>query len=284
MPRTCARPNSARLNASTSTMAVGTSSDRRRSSRPSSQPPPNPSAAPPIISRREQQRGVDPGGRGRLDDDADDEDGEEDRHRVVEARFDFQQRVDPLGQGEAGAAEQRGNRGSVGRCDRGADQHGHREGHGGDPHDRRGDDGGGDADTDHRQGERRPDREAQHRGMRLEAALEQDHRERHAADQVGGGEVVVLDAARSILAGQHAEYQEHQQHRCAEAAGQQAGEHAQHTERRTDEDHLVGERPCGRGRGPAGRVRWAFRSGCSPVVTGRAMAAMALTPVAARLN
>ena len=77
--------------------------------------------------------------------------------------------------------------------------------------------------------------------VRLETALEQDHRERHAADQVGGGEVVVLDAARSILAGQHAEHQEHQQHRRADAAGQQSGEDAQHAERAAEQDQLVGE-------------------------------------------
>ena len=73
----------------------------------------------------------------------------------------------------------------------------------------------------------------------LQAAFEQDDRERHAADQVGRGEVVVGDAARAVLAGQHAKHQEDQQHRRAEATGEEAGECARHTERRTDEDHLV---------------------------------------------
>ena len=68
---------------------------------------------------------------------------------------------------------------------------------------------------------------------RLQPAFEQDHRERDAADQIGGGEVAVRDAAGSVLAGEHAEDQEHQQHRRAEAARDKAGEDAeQHRARR----------------------------------------------------
>ncbi len=195
---------------------------------------------PPIISRANSSTPFCQVATAGLGDEADDEDGEEDGHRIVQTGFHFQQRGDALGQGKARAAEHRADRGGIGRGHRGAEQHRVGERHGGQHHDGGRDDTSGDADAGHRQGERRPQREAQHGDGRFQAALEQDHRERHAADQIGGGEVVVGDAAGAVLAGQHAEQQEDQQYRRAEPAGGKGGEDAEQAQGATDEDELVG--------------------------------------------
>ena len=96
-------------------------------------------------------------------------------------------------------------------------------------------------DADHGERERRPDRQAQHGKMRLEPAIEQDRREAHAADQVGGIKVVERDAAQSVLASQHAEHEEHQKDRGPDAARDKTGKYAKQAKRRGDQDHLMGE-------------------------------------------
>ncbi len=77
--------------------------------------------------------------------------------------------------------------------------------------------------------------------MRLDPAIEQDRRERHAADQVGGIEVVERDAAWTVLASQHSDHEKDQKDRRSHSARGKTGENAKQAKRRGDKDHLMGE-------------------------------------------
>ena len=94
--------------------------------------------------------------------------------------------------------------------------------------------------ADGRQRERRRQHAAEAGKARTQAAVEQDQRQRDRADQVGGADIVELEAAGPALAGQHADDQEHQQQRRAEAqrdqTRQDAGEHQQAAEQDGDAD------------------------------------------------
>ena len=65
---------------------------------------------------------------------------------------------------------------------------------------------------------RRPQRDLEHAALRLEPGCEQDHHERHAADQVGGLEIVEHEANRTVLAEQYSNRQKYEQQRRAEAS------------------------------------------------------------------
>ena len=81
-----------------------------------------------------------------------------------------------------------------------------------------------------------PEHAAEGRKARAQAAVEQDQRERDRADQVGRAHVVELDAARPGLARQHAEDEEHQQQRRAEAQRDEARQDARQHEQRAEQN------------------------------------------------
>ena len=65
-------------------------------------------------------------------------------------------------------------------------------------------------------------------------------RKRHAADQIGQGEIVIGDVERSIFAREHAKGEKGQQHRGPDAARDQAGEDAEHAQPAAEQDQPVG--------------------------------------------
>ena len=81
---------------------------------------------------------------------------------------------------------------------------------------------------------------AECRKPRAQAAVEQDQAERHGADGIGQPHVVELDAADAGFAGQHADQEEDQQQRRAEAQRDQArhdaGQHQHGAEQDGDAD------------------------------------------------
>ncbi len=86
-------------------------------------------------------------------------------------------------------------------------------------------------DADGREHEGRRDDAAEGRKPRAQAAVEQDQRQRHRADQVGRVDVIERDPAGTGFAGEHADQEEHQQQRRTEPQGdearQDAGQHQQ---------------------------------------------------------
>src|SRR3546814_17342634 len=76
---------------------------------------------------------------------------------------------------------------------------------------------------------------------RPQTAIEQDDRKRDAARHVSGLEIVELDAAWPVLAGEHPETEEHEQQRSADAGGNQPREDAQDDESCAEEDKLVAD-------------------------------------------
>jgi hypothetical protein len=105
---------------------------------------------------------------------------------------------------------------------------------GGDPGDP-----GGDEDPDRGQQERRlphrPDRV--HAG--LQPAVEEDEGERQRADRVRGGEVVEVDPADAVFAGEHADAEKDDEHRQPEACGQLAGDGADHQQHGAEQDQAI---------------------------------------------
>ena len=77
---------------------------------------------------------------------------------------------------------------------------------------------------------------AKGRKARAQAAVEQDQGERDRADEIGGADVVELEAAGPGFAREHAEDEEYQQQRRAKAQRHQARQNArEHQERRRAE-------------------------------------------------
>ena len=117
--------------------------------------------------------------------------------------------------------------------------------------------------------QRRPEHAAEDREPRPQAAVEEDDRERDRADEVGDRVVVEGDAARPVLAGEHADDEEDEEQRRPEARRDQAREDAEHDQRRADEDGGVDEVDAGqvrrswrmRGAGAGMRTTMAFRAG-----------------------
>src|SRR6266850_265097 len=66
--------------------------------------------------------------------------------------------------------------------------------------------------------------------------IEQDQRQRHRADQIGGADVVEPQLPRAGVAGQHADEQEHQQQWRAEAQREQARQNAGHHQSRAEKN------------------------------------------------
>jgi hypothetical protein len=103
---------------------------------------------------------------------------------------------------------------------------------------------GGDRHTDRGQDERRAGRDSKIGGIGAQAAVEQDDGKRDAADYVGCEVVVEIDAARAVLAEEHAERQERQQQGRPDPRRDQTDEDAEEQEKRPQQDQLVGKLHC----------------------------------------
>ena len=162
---------------------------------------------------------------------ADEEQSEQNRKRIVAAGFDLEGGADARAQAQSAGMKQKEYRRGIGRGHDRADQQRLGPAHGeqifGDRRGqrRRQQDPGG------RERDRRPQHAAEGREPRAQAAVEQDERQCDRADHVGGAHVVELEAARSSLAREHADDEEHEQERRAEAHRHQARHDArQHQE------------------------------------------------------
>jgi hypothetical protein len=159
----------------------------------------------------------------------DQEDGEQNRERIVAAGFDFEDRADARTQPQAMGMDQEEHRRGVGRGYDRADQQRLGPAHAEQNfRDRRGH-RRGQQYAKRREHERGREHAAEDRKAGAQAAVEQNKRERNRADHIGRAHVVELDPARPRLAREHADDQEHQQQRRPEAhrqqARQDAGEH-----------------------------------------------------------
>ena len=162
--------------------------------------------------------------------------GEEHRHRVVAAGFDFQAGRNPFVQ--AFAAEQREHRGGVRGADDGADQQAlnqiqveqPRSGHAGET--------GGNKDADRGQRQGRPQRHAETGHPGAQAAVEQDHCQCEVADQIGRRVVIENDPA-AIDPGGHADRKNNDQNRNAETGGERTDENACTYQQRADQEQAV---------------------------------------------
>ena len=151
---------------------------------------------------------------------ADKREGQEDRHRIVDAGFDLKRRGDARLQAKAAQMEEEKDRGRVRRADDRAEQESFRPAEPeeifrcktGDPHRQNDADGG--------ESEARPKGTVQRVAMRAQAAVEKDKRQCEGADQIGNGEIVEDDAAWTVLARQHAESEEDKQQGRADPRGQ----------------------------------------------------------------
>ena len=162
---------------------------------------------------------------------ADQEQGEQNRERIVAAGFDLEDGADARAQAQSAGMKQKEHRRGVGRGHDRADQQRLGPVHGeqifGDRRGqrRRQQDPGG------RERDRRPQHAPEGRKPRTQPAVEQDERQRDRADHVGGAHVVELEAAQPLLAREHPDDQKHQQQRRPEAHRHQARHDArQHQE------------------------------------------------------
>ena len=76
-------------------------------------------------------------------------------------------------------------------------------------------------------------------GAGIEPAVQQDDGERHTADRIGNAAIVEDDTPGTVLAGQHADRQKHQQQRHADSVRERAGEDGQQQQHGTGKDELV---------------------------------------------
>ncbi len=172
----------------------------------------------------------------------DQEDGQQDRERIVAAGLDLERRADARAQPQSSRMHEEEHRRGIGRGDDRAHQQRldrvHSQRIGGD----RGGQGRGQQHADGGERDRRPEHAAEGRKARAQAAVEQDQRQRDRAHHIGGANVVEHQAARPALASEHADDQEHQQQRCAEAQGDEArhdaGEHQQGAEQNSDTESV----------------------------------------------
>ena len=178
---------------------------------------------------------VDHGPFARRDSELHQRDGEEDGDRVVRSRLHFERRADAVADVDAADPEQEEHRGRVGRRHHRAEDQ--------PVHPRQAEDQVGrdrdqpcrQDDAERREHARRPRRDPKRRGPRREARIEEDDRERHAADEERRPAIVELDAERAILAGEQPDGQEDEEERRAEAEADEAGEHRRDDKRRADE-------------------------------------------------
>ena len=162
--------------------------------------------------------------------------GEEHRHRVVAAGFDFQAGGDPFVQ--AFAAQQREHGGGVRGADDGADQQALNDVEVEQPGGCHAGETGGDQHPDRRQGQRGPERHAETGYPRSQAAIEQDHRQGEVAHEVGG-RVVIEDDAAAVDAGDHAHGEDDHQDRDPQAGRKRTHQNARTYQQRADQEQAV---------------------------------------------
>jgi hypothetical protein len=136
-------------------------------------------------------------------------DGEEDRDRIVDAGFDLQRGIDARSQPQPTRVQQEEDRGGIGGGDDGAHQQRFGQAQAQRPRRRRRGQRSGDEHAHGRQHPGRPDHVAEDLEPGSQAAVEQDEPERHRADGVGNLHVVELDAEWAGLAGRHSDDQKH---------------------------------------------------------------------------
>nr|GFC67528.1 hypothetical protein [Tanacetum cinerariifolium] len=183
-------------------------------------------------------------------------DGEEHRHRVIAAGFDFKAGRDPFVQ--AFTAEQREDRCSVRGADDGADQQALNDvqveqpgrDHAGQPR--------GDQHADRGQRQGGPERHAKACHPRSQAAVEQDHGECEVADQISR-RVVVEDDAAAVHARDHADRQDDHQNRDAQARGKRADQNTCTHQQRADQEQAVDGRGI-QGRYSRRKQKWKARA------------------------
>ncbi|MCY1415863.1 hypothetical protein D9M71_313590 [compost metagenome] len=141
-------------------------------------------------------------------------DSEEHRHRVVAARLDLEGSRNPLVQ--AFAAEQREHCSGVGGADDRTDQQTLNQAQVEQPGGNQAGEGGGDHHPDRGQRQRRPQRHAEACHPRTQATVKQDDGQCQVAHQVGGW-VIVEDDAATIDTGDHADGEDDDQNRDAQA-------------------------------------------------------------------
>ena len=210
--------------------------DRRESARE-----PRGGAEQPLLS--EPHRHVERRGVAAREDQLGHHDYQKDGNRVVGAGFDLQRRAHPALQPQPAGPEQEEHRRRIGGGDDGAEQERLDRGEvehrpGGQAGDRRGHE-----HAEGREQERGDEHAAEGREPGPEPAVEEDHRKRPRSHEIGHAVVVEADAARPVLAGEHADDEEDQEQRGAEARGDQAGEDADQNQRGADEDRDEGRRP-----------------------------------------
>ncbi|MGX1168116.1 hypothetical protein AB7M16_004382 [Bradyrhizobium sp. USDA 372] len=155
---------------------------------------------------------------------------EEDREGIVGAGFRLQRRADARAQTQALGVHQEEHGGRVGRGHHGAHQQRLRPVEVERVFGERRRDQRGQQHADGREHERRGEHGADAGKARAQAAVEQDQGERDGADQIGGADVVELELTGAGIAGEHADDQEDEQQRRAEAQRKQAREDAGHDE------------------------------------------------------
>ena len=174
-----------------------------------------------------------------LQQDADEGSHQQDGHRIVGARFDFQRRLHPLAQAHATVAQQREHRRSVGRTDDRSKQKAHRPRHVHQPGSEQAEEGDRRDHAEGRHHRRRFQGIAETADLGTQAAVEQDDRQRTLTDQAGDEEIIEGNAARPLLARQHADHQEQQQQGHAEARRQGARHHADEQQHGSEQEQGV---------------------------------------------
>ncbi len=163
---------------------------------------------------------------------------QEDRHRIVDARFDLQHAGDPLLQPHPAAVEQREDGGGVGRADDRAQQQAELPVDLQHPGGEQADQPGGQQHAHGGQRQRRPQRDAEGFVPGPQSAIEQDHGQRQIADQEAEPGIGEADSARPVHPGQHADQQEYQQERHADARREGADDDAERHHHGADQDHV----------------------------------------------
>ena len=142
-------------------------------------------------------------------------DGQEHRHRVVAAGFNFQRRADAFIQ--SFTAEQREHRRGISRADDSADQQPFNQVEMKQPGRHQSGQGRGDQHPDRGERQRGPQRHAKGAGLSAHPAVKQDNRQRQVAHHVGERVIVKRNAADTVNPRQHPNGEEDNQDRDAEA-------------------------------------------------------------------
>src|SRR5690606_25391277 len=165
-------------------------------------------------------------------------DGKKDRHGVVGGGLYLQGGADPALEIQPLALQQGEYRGSVGGADNGTQKQAFEPVQVQQPGRSQTGEQGTDEYTETGQGQRWPECHLEVLGPGAHTPVQQDDRQRQAAEDIDGIHVVEGNAARAFLAGQHADHQEQQQQGNAQAGGHGTGQNADGQQ--TGADHEEG--------------------------------------------